>query len=347
MEKGADNTARWIGACAGGLFALIGSGAALWRYELRLDLLSRSYTRRKGFWPSPAIEQGNFSDIEHVVLEVEYRRAGERDSGASATWQVGLKLRQEARPIRVGEENSEEAGFRIFESLAKKLRVTAIDRTGPEEKIRSWEQMDERIAAPGRSGIPSLPAGSRIEFFQLAQGQTIRLPHIGFGFGVAFFILFGLAFLGFAALFAWAKLAGPVPIQESSAAAGWLVTTVFALFGLGIALLGFFGASAKDMVREESGGLIFSQYFLGKERLARRVEKREVEDVSIKAARHQSGGSSFRVGARGLRLPPSVAPSRMEVVVRSDRYVARLGSDPSPEEREWLRAALAAMAAQD
>jgi len=351
-EKGSDSTARWIGLFAGCFFSLIGMGAAFWRYELHLDLLSRVYTRRKGFWPAPKTDQGSFSDIESVTLDVEYRRANSKSSSTSATWQVGLKLRPDARAIGVAEEINEEAAFKAFESLAKKLHVTAVDRTGSEEKIRSWDRLDEALASPIARGagfasitIPPLPAGSRIELLQMPEGRAIRLPSIGFGLGVMFFLLFGLAFFGFAAFFAWAKLTQAVPIKESSSAAGWFVVGIFAFFGLGIALLGFFGASSREVVREDSGGILFAQYFLGKERLARRVEKREVEEVAIKMARYQSGGSSVRIGGASLPLPQSRSAARMEVVVRSDKHVARLGGDLSPEEREWLRDAISAMLA--
>ncbi len=66
----------WIVTGVGLLFVALGIGAALWRYELRLDLNARLYLRRKGFWPSPRETQGALEEIEGVVVVQEQRTAG-------------------------------------------------------------------------------------------------------------------------------------------------------------------------------------------------------------------------------------------------------------------------------
>ena len=76
-----DQTARWIFTAAGAFFALIGLVAALWRYELRLDLLTRTYSGRKGFWPNPRPLRGLLDEMEGVILTSRI----DRSDGSSAT----------------------------------------------------------------------------------------------------------------------------------------------------------------------------------------------------------------------------------------------------------------------
>jgi len=354
VVKAVDATAHWIGGIAGGFFALIGMGAAFWRYELTFDLLSRTYSRRKGFWPNPKQDQGSFQDIESVTLNVDYRSSSSKSSSVRANWQIGLKLRTDANPIRMAEEISEEKAYRRFESLAKKLRIPAVDRTGAQEKVLAWDELDSSFASRKQAlqegfassrEIPSLPAGSRVEFSSEPGARTIRLPGLGFNSGSVFFFLFGMVFFSFAAFFGWAKWTRAVPVHESSPTVGWVVVAVFSFIGLGIAGLGIFAGAARDCVREEPGALIFAQQVFGRECLVHRLEKREVEDVSIKEATYQSGRPSITIGKTTLRRS-SGGKARMEVVVRSDKYVARLGGDLSDVEREWLLAALTAMAGE-
>jgi hypothetical protein len=60
--------ARWVFSAGGALFALVGFGAVLWRYELRLDLLGRTYSGRKGFWPNPVPDKPEL-EIENWKLQ--------------------------------------------------------------------------------------------------------------------------------------------------------------------------------------------------------------------------------------------------------------------------------------
>ncbi len=346
-EKGKDETAQWIGALAGGSFFLIGLGAAFWRYELTLDLLSRTYTRRKGFWPSPSHDQGSFRDIENISLQIEYRRTSSKSNQTSAVWIVGLKLRSDEKPIRLAEEMNEEKGYQRFESIAKKLQVNAVDCTVSPPKTIAWDRLDQSVAssAEGRDqlrarslSIAPLPHGSRIEFTDIPGERAIVLPALGINSGTVILTLFGLLFMALAAFFLYAKIIG-VPIKESRQGLGWLVTIVFFVAGAGISALGIFAGAARDVIREECGAITFAFRVFGREMLAKRIEKLEIEEIAIKESASQSGGSTIASGRITLRKRTG-GVARMEVVVRSDRHIARLGGDLTGEEREWLRDSL-------
>lgn len=46
-----DGVGRWLMGGMGILFAIAGVLIVLWRHDLTLDLLSRTYSGRRGFWP--------------------------------------------------------------------------------------------------------------------------------------------------------------------------------------------------------------------------------------------------------------------------------------------------------
>jgi hypothetical protein len=346
--RAGEGSGRWIGLLAGLFFAAVGMGAAFWRYELTFDLLQRRYTRRQGFWPSPKEEQGAFDEIESVTLSLEYRRTSSKSSSTSAVWMVGIKLRHDPQPIKVAEEWQEEKGYARFESLAKALRVSAVDATAGIPQAVRWEQLDVSLAQRAGSsesreeapGITPLPPESRIEFSNVPGSRVIRLPAAGLSFGGLFLALFGFVFFFAAGFFAWAKVSG-MPVRENPSGAAWVIIPVFAVVGLAIMALGAFAMSARDVVREDTGALIFSYEALGRHWLLQRIEKREIELVAFRDPTRLSG-SSVRAG--GVALLGRGAGSRQEVLVRSDRAAKRIGGDLSDSEREWLRNTLRAMA---
>jgi hypothetical protein len=347
--RAGEDSGRWIGLLVSLFFAAVGMGAAFWRYELTFDLLQRRYTRRQGFWPSPKEEQGAFDEIDNVTLSLEYRRTSSKSSSTSAVWMVGIKLRHDPQPIKVAEEWQEEKGYARFESLAKALRVNAVDATtGIPQAVRG-EQLDVSLAqragsSESREEVPAimqLPPESRIEFTNVPGARIIRLPAAGLSFGGLFLALFGFIFFFAAGFFAWAK-AGGMPVRENPPGAAWVIIPVFAVIGLGVMALGAFAMSARDVIREESGALVFSFEALGRHWLLQRIEKREIELVAFRDPARLSGGSTVRVGGMNV---PGRAVSRQEILVRSDRVAKRIGGELSDREREWLRNTLRAMAA--
>ena len=92
--------ARWIFSAGGALFALVGFGAALWRYELRLDLLGRTYSGRRGFWPNPKALKGSLADLEGVVLSSRVERS---DKSTYTVWTVSFAFKNWPKAVKVME----------------------------------------------------------------------------------------------------------------------------------------------------------------------------------------------------------------------------------------------------
>ena len=64
---------RWWMAIFGLVIALAGIAGSLYTDRLTLDLMTRTYTRRKGYLRKITTQSGSFDDIEGVALQVEYR----------------------------------------------------------------------------------------------------------------------------------------------------------------------------------------------------------------------------------------------------------------------------------
>lgn len=126
-----------------------------------------------------------------------------------------------------------------------------------------------------------------------------------------------------------------------------MVLPVFVLIGFGTMFLGAFVATARDVVREERGTLVFAVTVLGREWRPRRVAWRDIEAIDIGSAAEpvyrERGGLSVQ-GIPIIRGRLEKRPRRQEVVVRWKQDVLRLGSGLSAEEHRWLRDALTAMA---
>lgn len=349
--KARDTTGQWIGLIGGGVFALIGIGAALWRYELRLDLGSRRYTRRKGFWPSPRRTEGGLEEIEGVALDREERRA---KNHTYLVWVVKLAFRGE-KPVSVHEARDEAEGYGRAESLAKRLRMPLRDRTEMPERVTEWEKLDETLAeraaaqAKGWSTAASVsrpPLGSRIQFDETPTQRRIELPAAGVNLAAVLLWVFGLGFGSFGGFFLWAKVTGAVPVKENTPGVAWIIAPLFMLFGLGFVLLGVLAAVAREVVQEEGDTLAIGTRGLGRDWLMKRFAKREIEQIEVRVAAVSTGGRRRRLRVGGVAVGTEGAPQApgQEVMVRSDRALARLGRGLRDEERQWLRDTLAAMA---
>jgi len=159
---------------------------------------------------------------------------------------------------------------------------------------------------------------------------VILLPRVPFQPAGLFLVLFGAGFGGFALLVLAAAL-GAVSMKVSGSRLGLgVIASVFTLIGLVIAALPFLAASARQEVREAGDDLVFSTRLLGRRVGAKRIARREIEEIDVRpdALAHQLGGGSVRD----------------EVFVRSDRAIARIGRELTPEGKRWLRDALLTLA---
>lgn len=340
---------KWIFTGVGLLFVFIGISALFWRHELRLDLTARRYTRRKGFWPAPALTEGGLEELEGVTLAREERHS---KNHTYIVWVVRLPFRGE-EPVSVAEERDEAKAYRRAESLTKRLRLPLLDRTEMPERVTPWDKLDEtvaqRMAAQSKgwrfpSTVSAPPMGSRIQFDETPSRRTILLPRPGLSFLPVFLMLFGLAFAALGGLLLYLKLSG-MPVKENPEGAGWVIAPLFLLIGLAIALCGVAAAAGRRLVREEGDTLALGWRVLGREWLPRKFAKREIEQIEVRvAAETTTRHSRLRIGGAVVSLGHSAQAPGQEVLVRSDHAVARLGKGLSDEERQWLCDALLAMA---
>jgi hypothetical protein len=314
---------RWMFVAAGSLFALAGFAGALWRYELRLDLVSRNYSGRKGFWPKPKPLRGSLDELEGVVLS---SRVDRDDKRTTTVWMVGLRFRHWDKPVTIKESANEPAAYQALEHYAKKLRVPVIDRTGAEERDASWVDLDKPLAEqPDHPvSIPPLPHGSAIEFTPGPGRRSILLPADGFSLGAIMLVLFGLPFFSLGGFFLWSLLFDRARVH-GSIAAGLIVSPLFMLVGLYIVLFGIAGVRGRQLIEEEGGDIVFSLMLFNLRVRPRRVLKKEVEEVSIK--------------------PVPGRNNEKQLVIRSDKLIMRIGDQKlSPKELEWLKVAVSVIA---
>jgi len=251
-----DGPGYWLVVFVGGFFAIIGFGAAMWRYEIHIDLTSRSYRGRRGFWPSTRKFGGSLDELNGVVLNRIWRRDSSSAGSGDTMWVVSLEFEGWERPVSVFETRREARAYRQFKHLAERLQIDAIDRTGRPVASRL-------ITAP--------PAASGIDSSIDPQTTSIALPALGFSLGSISLMLLGLPFLGLGG-FALLVLGG------------WTLGPIFLLLGSGLTLAAIVGSYAREVVIEDGDTLIFATSFRGWRYGIRRLPKRAIESVDIRDA---------------------------------------------------------------
>jgi hypothetical protein len=364
---GADPGTRWVFDAGGGFLALVGLFGAFWRYELRLDLLARTYTRRRGFWPSPKRATGSLDELKGVILTQQWDRSSSSRGGATyhPWWKVSLDFQGWEKPVSIEALGSEQKGQERLEYYAKKLKVPAVDRTGELEKKRNWDELDLGLADRERRPLaeerqvaavdPSVPPPrSRIRVTGYPGHRAVVLPSLGCNGGMVFLVLFGLVFAAFAVFFMLAKsglyteLTGKgITVTESSPLAGWIISSLFLLIGLGIMMLGVVGSYGIDEIEESGEALIYRFRFLNWPLRSRRVLKREIEEIELRGdiSPQRAALSTIKVGKFEFGTTPGKMRAPVpEVFIRSDKQIFRIGQHLSQAEKEWLEAALTQMA---
>ena len=107
-------------ACA--IVLLLGAVWRLfWRDDIEIDLVRRSYLRRRGHWPRICGQNGPLDDIAAVSLGLEKRQ--DSRGGLLDVWTVGLRFREETKPLLVAEFLKSEPRARDFAAeLAARLQ---------------------------------------------------------------------------------------------------------------------------------------------------------------------------------------------------------------------------------
>jgi hypothetical protein len=202
-----DDIARWLFGGLLGLHAAVGLLLITVRDDLRLDLVSRRYVRRNGFWLAARVMEGSVDEIDAVLLDRE-EHARSDSSRHDLVWVVRLPLPPQNIQVSVFASRGEADAYARAEALAKKLNIPLRDRTDQTERVIAPAHLDEplvdRLARSTPGTVPAgggpvgpPPAGSRIAYDPVPSRRRIVLPASGVGWLSAFFVLFGLPFIAF------------------------------------------------------------------------------------------------------------------------------------------------------
>jgi hypothetical protein len=336
---------RWWMAIFGLGIALAGIAGSLYTDRLTLDLMTRTYARRKGYLRKITAQSGSFDDIEGIALAVEYQTSSHGQP--IPYWALRLVLRN-ADSISIASFGNEQAAYARLSSLAKTLRVPAIDRTGDQETTTQPENLDQPLVMrsphrdgapqPSAKGIPPLPSGSRVQLAGAAPQRSIVLPPWGFNVGIAlvfgFFalILFGMSFSG------WRdKMDGRHPLTP------WGLIAITFLLGLFFVSLIPAVSFTRAVVVETEANLLFGQQLFGCRFGMKPIAKSAIEEILVKPAPNLG---SYRQTQPDLSKGfPQPLPAKHEVCIRSGAKAVRIGGNLSREEQDWLRQALLSMIA--
>jgi hypothetical protein len=320
-------------------FALAGIAACLYSDRITLDLMARTFTRRSGYWPKLTTQRGSFDELQGVALQIDYQNSSNQQP--IPCWALYLVLRAPAASISLASFGNEQAAYTRLASLAKKLGVAAIDRTGDQEKTTLPDRLDQPIAMQRRtevsaSAIPPLPTVSRIHLTGLAPARKIVLPPYGFSLGIT--LIFGW----FAMIPFWMSYMGwhdKVTGRHPNTSLGLIAITAF--LGCFFLLLIPAISTNRILIVESATTLSIGLQLFGLPVNLRPIDKSAIDEIAVKPAPYM--GTSYPKRPDLSRGFPQPIPSRHEVCVRSPARLIRIGSNLSPAEQEWLKQALLAM----
>jgi len=326
---------RWFYGVFGLVAAAIGLANMLWRYQLTLDVRSRTWTRRTGFWPRALTRAGTFDDLDGLILAIEIRSTGRNVK--YPVWVIRLSIKRESHSDSIAEFTNERKAYQRFESLVKTLRLDAIDRTGDRERRLPWHAVERplvsQVARVGSrsariAAVPTLPPGSAIHVSDVQPNTSIVLPARGFSRHAVVPILIASFFVVFGAI-SWRNstlLEGSPPDITYI-----LVPAAFALIGAGLILLIVEASISRDEIQNRGERIVFGRRLFGL-RLRKSLEKRFIEEIAVKPA------PTFDVGFLPERSQS--AAIHHHVFVRSQHELLHVGGNLTPDEQEWLRGTL-------
>ncbi len=304
------------------LFLVMGVLASFWRYKLTLDLVSRTYSARKGFWPFVRRRDGSLDELDGVVLTT-HSGPGE---GNEPAWAVSLLFRNWESPVSIVITFGELDAEMKLRHWAARLGVRAIDRTGITEKIISPDRADEddrvglRPDPPSREALSALLAAGRYELINERGLQTIILPRrrtsasmVAEAVMVMIFSA-GFMLLGVGAV---SSMLTGYPVIEGSRLGLWIIAPLF----IGVALAAFLIITTRTWGREwlqiSADELVFGTLKYGRIWRKIRVRREGIREIDIKQY-------------EGLRRKIRT------VTILTDRRTLRIGQTLEPDELKWL-----------
>lgn len=345
------------------LFVLILGIFGLYRDALEIDLGSRQWRRRYGFIGRVEQLRGGLDEIPEVALDLERRGAGDDNA---PSWEVSITAPRWKSRVVLASSGSEEKGYAALEAWSKRLRLSALDRTGDEPVRSAWDALDAPLRGRAGSGSgvgadtrdplvaaygapPRTPAhppsGSRILMLRERGRPRLVLPPIGWSSGATFLSLFGAAFGGFGlvamlvglqVLFPGVPINGTVPTEPvwGFAAAG----AFFALIGGGLIGGMLVGSRARESIEDAGDAIVTAHGWGGMRWHEKTLLKRTSEAIDLSDA---PTAETRRWAAKSPKLRPAEPPPRADgqrdVRIRTHAHVVRLARYLPEEEQRWLR----------
>ena len=326
----------WIPYVIGGLFADMGIAIACYVSECRLDLVQRTYYRKKGFFLSPTVKESTFDDLRGLLFKSE-RRSSSSGSGSTRTsssytvWCIHLQWHDGDR-ISLGEWRDKLEAHNNLEEFAKKLNLPMIDATSGTEVVRSAEEADvtfrEKAAEQKAAGedafdFPEPPADLKIDFSVEGKEIHFLLPRTGLGCASIFLGVFALLWNGIVCTFLVAVLSGNVK-NAPHPLFMLLFLVPFVAVGIGLIFAAFYMARAQTHVLANPDHVTSYGTFLGKDWGIKTVTCAEIEEIGLHKASESSNES---------------------VYIRSDRASIDVGADLRDTDKRWLCDAIQAIVA--
>jgi hypothetical protein len=108
-------------------FGVVAIGSAVvaltrlaWRERLTLDLSTRTWTERRGYWPMTQTATGGFSNLDGLFITEETRL---RKYSTYPLWIIHLAFKGDRAPIALGEFLDEQTANDRFRELEDMLRI--------------------------------------------------------------------------------------------------------------------------------------------------------------------------------------------------------------------------------
>lgn len=335
---------RWFLLAVALVAVAISVAAMLRRQRLVLDIADRRYVRETGYWPRPARQTGSLAEIEHLELRLRLRSRGLLPLASrrqQRLWVVSLKFRGDREPYVLFEERREARAYARVESLAQKLRVPTVDRTGAQDRVTPWEEIAKPLAArlPGEgnapAAVPPPPLASGIRFHDVPGRRYIELPAHGFTYWVPGLYVLPAALAAIGMMFARFS-------AERAATGGLLLGALLLLAGLGLAFVLSAAVFGHEWIAENRERLVIGNRLAGITWRRRRIPKRDLREIDIRTVQPVGAPAPPATEERGAGAVAQ--PMYQEVVLRSTSLLRRFGAHLSAAERKWLRDALTAMA---
>ncbi|MEW6358989.1 MAG: hypothetical protein AB1696_21835 [Planctomycetota bacterium] len=323
----------WIPFVVGGLFALLGIFAFCYVDECRLDLMNRTYHRKKGFFLSPRFTGSTFDDFDGLLFARE-RRTSSSSKGSSSSytmWCVYLLWRDGDR-ISFGEWRDQLTAHNKLEEFAKKLRLPMIDATGDGRVVRSVEEADvtfreraaeQKAAGAGAFEFPAPPLDLRVAFS--VEGKEIHfiLPRVGLGCASIFLGGFAVFWNGIVFTFIIALLTGNAEGMPN-AILMFLFLIPFVAVGLGVLFGALYITFARTHVLANPDHIKSYDTFFGRDWRIKTIPCAQIEEVGLHKA-DESGNES--------------------IYIRSDQASIDIGSNLRDSDKQWLCSAIQAIVA--